>query len=31
MIVGYDPEDITAIGLLATAQNRGYHAEMIAL
>ena len=31
MIVGYDPEDITAIELLATAQNRGYCAEMIAL
>ncbi len=31
MIVGYDPEDITSIELLATAQNRGYHAELIAL
>ena len=31
MIVGYDPEDITAIELLTTAQNHGYHAEMIAL
>lgn len=31
MIVGYDPEDITSTELLATAQNRGYHAELIAL
>ena len=31
MIVGYDPEDITAVELLATAQNRGYHAELIAM
>ncbi len=31
MIVGYDPEDITSIELLATAQNRGYHAELIAM
>lgn len=31
MIVGYDPEDITRIELLATAQNRGYHAELIAM
>ena len=31
MIVGYDPEDITSIELLTTAQNRGYHAELIAL
>ena len=31
MIVGYDPEDITRIELLATAHNRGYHAELIAM
>ena len=31
MIVGYDPEDITSIELLAMAQNRGYHAELIAM
>ena len=31
MIVGYDPEDITTFELIATAQNRGYHAELIAM
>ena len=31
MIVGYDPEDVSRLELLATAQNRGYHAELIAL
>lgn len=31
MIVAYDPENITSIELLATAQNSGYHAELIAL
>ena len=31
MIVGFDPEDITSSELLATAQNRGYHAELIAM
>lgn len=31
MIVGYDPEDITAIELLATVKNCGYHAELIAM
>lgn len=31
MIVGFDPENISAVELLATAQNRGYHAELIAM
>ena len=31
MVVGFDPEDITAIELLATVQNCGYHAELIAM
>jgi len=31
MIVGFDPEDITTAELLATAQHRGYHAELIAM
>jgi len=31
MVVGFDPEDISAIELLTMAQNRGYHAEMVAM
>ena len=31
MIVGYDPDDITAAELLATVKRQGYHAELIAL
>ena len=31
MIVGFDPEDVTTAELLATAQYRGYHAELIAM
>ncbi len=31
MIVGYDPEDITTMELLATVKNCGYHAELIAM
>ena len=31
MIVGYDPEDITTAELIATVQNSGYHAEMVAM
>ena len=31
MIVGFDPEDITSIELLATAKNGGYHAEIITM
>jgi len=31
MIVGYDPDDITAAELLATVKRQGYHAELIGL
>ncbi len=31
MIVGFDPEDITTSEILATAQHRGYHAELVAM
>lgn len=31
MIVGYDPEDITSIELLAAAKQQGYHAELIGM
>jgi len=31
MIVGYDPENIKNSDLLAVVQNRGYHAELVAL
>jgi len=31
MIVGFDPEDVSGVELLATAQRRGYHAELIAM
>lgn len=31
MIVGYDPENITSMEILATAKNNGYHAELIAM
>ncbi len=31
MIVGYDPENITSKELLATVNNQGYHAEMVAM
>lgn len=31
MIVGFDPENITAAELLATAERRGYHAELIGM
>lgn len=31
MIVGYDPENIQNHDLLATVQNRGYHAELVAM
>ena len=31
MIVGFDPENITASVLLATAKNRGYHTELISM
>ena len=31
MIVGYDPENIKNSDLIAAVQNRGYHAELIAM
>jgi hypothetical protein len=31
MIVGFDPENISTSELLATAKNRGYHTELIAM
>ena len=31
MIVGFDPENISASEILATAKNRGYHTELIAM
>ena len=31
VIVGYDPENISSIELLAAAKNQGYHAELIAM
>ena len=31
MVVGFDPEDITKFELLATAERKGYHAELIAM
>lgn len=31
MIVGFDPEDVTSLELLATVKDCGYHAELIAM
>jgi len=31
MIVGFDPENVTSVELLAMAKNQGYHAELIAM
>ena len=31
MIIGYDPEDVTTAELMATAKQRGYHAELVAM
>ena len=31
IIVGFDPENISAYEILATAKNRGYHTELIAM
>ncbi|NOQ90267.1 MAG: ATP-binding protein [Gammaproteobacteria bacterium] len=31
MIVGYDPENINNSALITAVQNRGYHAELIAM
>lgn len=31
MIVGYDPDNIKNSDLLTAVQNRGYHAELIAM
>ncbi len=31
MIVGFDPENIKSVDLLAMAKNQGYHAELIAM
>jgi len=31
MIVGFDPENINHKALVTTVQNRGYHAELIAM
>ena len=31
MIVGFDPENINHSALVTTAQNRGYHAELVAM
>jgi hypothetical protein len=31
MIVGYDPEGITANELLASVQRQGYHAELVTM
>lgn len=31
MIVGFDPEDISASELLSSVQRQGYHAELVAM
>jgi hypothetical protein len=31
MIVGYDPEDVSSVELLAATKNQGYHAELIGM
>ena len=31
MIVGYDPQDVTSMELLATVKSCGYHAELIGM